>query len=171
MILLPVLLSWCISLSCLMLHTLSTFWGFFLSMNCHGYRKLWFKRQKQSKNTTAKPTQTSLEQQSMNLLADTLSGAGVCVFELCSHFTIFFSPIQISQAPPERGTVSAHQLGIHRRSKGEYCCLFRQGAWLIDVDVCYVFLSCRPEPYETFFPPSVYTNSNRAQRGLNGCCH
>lgn len=68
---------------------LATFWVFFLNMNYPGCRKLGFKRQKQTKNTTATPTQTSLEQQSVNLLADTFSGAGMCVFVLCSQLYNF----------------------------------------------------------------------------------
>lgn len=33
----------------------------------------------------------------MNLLADTFSGAGFCVFVLFSHSTIFFSPSRLAR--------------------------------------------------------------------------
>lgn len=58
------------------------------------------------------------------------------VFLCCLPTLQFSSPsIQISKTSTERGTVSAQQLGIHRRSKGECCSLLGKGAWLVDVDV------------------------------------
>lgn len=128
-------------------------------MNYHGHTKLYFKRRKQTKNTTVKPTQTSMEQHSVNFLADTFSGTGVCVFVLCSHPTIFFSPIQISQAPPERGAVSAEQLGIHRRSKGECCCLLRQRSlthrcWCV---LCFFYLAGQSLMRPFFLPQCTQT--------------
>lgn len=69
-----------------------------------------------------------------------------------------FPSTQISKTSAERGAVSAQQLGIHGRSKGECCCWLSQGAWLRDVDVYYGFFNVTDQSF-VFLPQYTQTET------------
>ena len=115
-------------------------------------------------------TKNYLEQQSVDLLADTFSGGwGVCVC-FCVVFPLynFLSPSSRLARHLQKEAQSQHnnsEFTEDQKVSIAVCSVKELDSQML---MCIMFfLSRRPEPCETFFPPSIYANRNRVQHG----CH